>query len=137
MTEYAQEYLDTIVEITLADGQAIALSDGEHAPAQMPLPFYVLTAWNPASRERAGWVNAVDQSLLEGVLHGRGCETLPALGRDPRGTWEEPGVAAWGLTQEEAIKLGCDFGQNAIFAVTDEGRQLLWCTQPAEGTVER
>lgn len=136
MTEHEQQYLETIVEVTLADGQIISLKHQEHAPAGVPLPFYVLTAWNPASRERAGWVNAVDQALLEGVLDARGCDTRTAAGRDPASDWTEPSVAVWGLSESEALQLGVDFGQNAIFAVTEAGRQLLWCKRPGDETVQ-
>lgn len=128
-------YRNTVVEISLPDGRTVCLTADERPPAELPLPFVVLTACNPASRPRAPWVNAVDQALLEGVLRARGCDTLDAIGRAPDGSWSEPSVAVWGLAPNDAVRLGGDFGQNAIFTVTQVGLQVLSCPYPGDDPV--
>jgi len=126
-------YGQTVVDVTLGDGRTVSLRVGERPPPELELPFVVLTAWNPASRVRAAWVNAVDQALLEGILKTQGCDTLSAVGRAPDGSWSEPSVAVWGLAADDAVALGGDFGQHAIFAVAEAGLQVLWCPVPEDG----
>lgn len=126
-------YRDTVVDITLDDGRTVSVRVDELPPPELRPPFVVLTAWNPASRLRAAWVNAVDQALLEGVLQARGCNTLRAVGRAPDGSWSEPSVAVWGLAADDAVALGADFGQHAVFAVTETRLRVLWCPVPDDG----
>lgn len=120
-------YRSAVVEISLPDGRTVCIAADKGPPDDLSVPFVVLTAWNPASRRRAEWVNAVDQELLEGVIAARGCSALAAVGRAADGSWSERSVAVWGLPTRDALRLGSDFGQNAIFAVTRAGIEVLPC----------
>jgi hypothetical protein len=94
---------------------------GAWAAAIAPLasPLTLVTAWNPGGRMRATPVNRAANRRLQASLGAEGRAWCPALGRARDGSWAEPGFAVGGLTEAEAAALGAEWGQLAVYVVTD------------------
>ncbi|HEY0937649.1 MAG TPA: DUF3293 domain-containing protein [Trebonia sp.] len=90
-------------------------------------PIYVLTAHNPGGQVVSPAANASAEARLTANLLQQGLTWWPADGGDPSWTHVEPGVALTGIAQAEAIALGAEFGQEAIFVLTPASRQVVAC----------
>ena len=53
----------------------------------------------------------------------------PAAGGDPSWTHVEDSAAVIGMDEAEAMALGAQFGQEAIFVLTPADRQVVGCAQ--------
>jgi hypothetical protein len=51
----------------------------------------------------------------------------PASGGDPSWTHVEPGAALIGGDEADAVALGAEFGQEAIFVLTPADRRIVAC----------
>jgi hypothetical protein len=91
-------------------------------------PIYVLTAHNPAGRLASDEANAAAQARLESHVRARGLTWWPADGGDPSWTHVEAGVALVGIAEADAIALGAEFKQDAIFAFSTANRRVVSCT---------
>ncbi len=76
----------------------------------------MITAWNPRSERPADEAqNREAHARLERALRAAGARVFSGEGRGDDGTWPaEPTWTAVGLSREEALRLGRDFGQHAI-----------------------
>ena len=91
-------------------------------------PIYVLTAHNPDGRRVSDAANAAARERLESQLRQRGLTWWPADGGDPTWTHVEAGVALIGIAEADAVALGAEFEQDAIFAFNPANRRVVSCT---------
>jgi Protein of unknown function (DUF3293) len=92
----------------------------------------VITAHNPGGRTVSDATNASAQARLVTELERRGLTWWPAAGGDPSWTHVEASAAVIGMNEADAIALGAEFGQDAIFALTPADRRVIGC---ADGRV--
>lgn len=90
-------------------------------------PFWLVTGWNPASVERPRAENDAANASLEAQLAEAGIEHLPAVGRAPDGSWEEPGFALFGVDGATALSLGRRFDQHALYRVDEHTVDVVCC----------
>ncbi len=90
-------------------------------------PISVITAHNPCGRLASGATNAAAQAHLESQLRQRGLTWWPAAGGDPPWTHVEASVALIGIPEADAIALGTEFNQDAIFVFTPADRRIVSC----------
>jgi hypothetical protein len=90
--------------------------------------IYVITAHNSGGRLAPDAENAAAQARLVRELGRRGLTWWPAAGGDPTWSHVEASVAVVGIQAADAVALGAQFGQEAIFALTPRYRQVLGCT---------
>lgn len=91
-------------------------------------PIYVLTAHNPEGRLASDAANAAAQARLESELRRRELTWWPAAGGDPSWTHVEASVALVGVAEADAIALGAEFRQDAIFVFSTANRRVVSCT---------
>ena len=121
--ELLEKYDETVVEILL-DG--ITISEQELYSIWKD-DFYMITAANPYSELLPENENEIrNQQLLE-HLHIHVTEVLPAIGRDPLGTWMEKGWVLRARDENQLIDLAKQFKQNAIFKFTAHGKEVIDC----------
>jgi hypothetical protein len=89
----------------------------------------VITAHNPGGRLASAADNAAAQAQLAAELDQRGLTWWPAAGGDQSWTHVEASAAVIGMDEADAISLGAQFGQDAIFVLTPADRQVVGCAQ--------
>lgn len=92
-----------------------------------------VTAWNPGSVPLPAWRNAARSRRLARALEYLGYRFLPGLGAPEQQTWKpEVSLLVLGMPLARALRIGRQFGQNAIVAGR-RGRaaELFWCRPPA------
>ena len=89
--------------------------------------IYVITAHNPGGRLAPGAENAAAQARLAAELERRGLTWWPAAGGNPSWKHVEASAAVVGIDAAGAIALGTQFGQDVIFALSPQYRQVLDC----------
>ena len=125
-------YVGAVIRIETPSGVVwvrpapVALTTGEY-PDQAGRAIYVMTAHNPGGQIASNAVNASAEARLATELERRGLTWWPAAGGDPSWTHVEPGAAVIGIDEADAIALGAEFGQDAIFVLTPAGRQVMGC----------
>ena len=87
---------------------------------------HVVTAWNPG-RAASADANEAANLLLGAVLADTGLEVRAATGESADGSWVEESFAIVGLTRAQAVQIGRDFGQLAIFEIDHEAVHLVSC----------
>lgn len=117
-------YLDADLAIALPDG---GWRDPDGDLAGLETPFWLVTGWNPRSVERPRAENDAANVALEAALVEAGIEHLPAVGRAPDGSWEEPGFALFGVDESTALSLGRRFGQHALYRVDEQAVDVVCC----------
>lgn len=86
-------------------------------PNPIDSPWIFLTAYNPRSLAIEPPENEQRDEKLHAWILGSGHSFLPALAVEPEGRWPaEPGWVILELSQRRAMRLGLQFGQNAIVA---------------------
>jgi Protein of unknown function (DUF3293) len=120
-------YVEAVVRIETPDGvrwlkpDSIFRTEGRY-PDPDGRPIYVLTAHNPEGRLASHAANAAAQARLESELRRRGLTWWPADGGDPAWTHVEASVALIGVAEADAIALGAQFRQDAIFVFSISNR---------------
>jgi hypothetical protein len=89
----------------------------------------VITAHNPGGRLAPDADNAAAQARLVTELNERGLAWWPAAGGDLSWTHVEESAAVIGMDEADAIALGAQFGQDAIFVLTPADRRVVGCAQ--------
>jgi hypothetical protein len=126
-------YVEAVVRIESPGGvrwlkpDSIFRTEGRY-PDPDGRPIYVLTAHNPAGQLASAEANAAAQARLQALLSARGLTWWPADGGDPSWKHVEAGVALVGIAEADAIALGAEFKQEAIFAFSTANRRVVSCT---------
>ena len=89
--------------------------------------IYVITAHNPGGRMASDTANASAEARLAEELERRGLTWWPAAGGNPSWTHVEPSAAVIGMDEADAVALGAEFGQDAIFVLTPADRRVIGC----------
>jgi hypothetical protein len=89
--------------------------------------FFIITAANPYSKQLNENENCERDSRLEMMLKEANYEYLRAVGRNLENTWREPGWAVNTSDETAMIGLAKAFEQNAIFRITQTGREIVNC----------
>jgi hypothetical protein len=121
-----QLYRDALYEVDLPGG-TVVFRIGEAAPAGLPVPLALVTAFNPGTSRPCEEVNQAANRRLEAEVTRRGWPSFPARGRDEAATHIEPSFAISGISREDALALGKMFGQAAVVFVDGDRVRLLWC----------
>ncbi len=124
-------YLDVLLRLHLPDGLTMlepAPAGSTHGVAPTREPVHVITAFNPHGRVATETDNARSHRALVERLRSRGIASHPAAGGDRSWRHVEPGVVIIGLPRAEAVALGKDFGQDAIFEWTADALSVISCT---------
>jgi uncharacterized protein DUF3293 len=100
---------------------------GEY-PDPEALAIYVMTAHNPGGKIASYTANAAAEARLTAELEWRAVTWWLAAGGNPSWTHVEPGAAVIGIDQADAVALGAEFGQEAIFVLTPFDRRVVGCT---------
>lgn len=94
----------------------------------------LISAVNPWSSRCSDDANRAAHAALRALLVQRGLPVLDAENRTPEAGWTEPSLLCAGLNDEEALRIGAAFGQNAVLTGQAGGTvQLRWCVRrPAD-----
>lgn len=112
-------------------GGPASLSPGHPAPPALRSAG-IVTAYNPASRFTDPLANAENDARLLAAIEALGApfvRTLAGGTGDGAAAWDEPGYAVW-TDRETVVRLGTEFGQNAVVWVTGDGDVRLVCARP-------
>ncbi|WP_072690271.1 DUF3293 domain-containing protein [Rhodococcus marinonascens] len=123
-----QDYSEAVVDIHLPTGAVRIIPTDDAAGHTRPPagPLHIIAACQPGElpgteRERESY-----RRLTE-YLCGRGLEPFATVGGAQDGTYQELSVAVSGLTDDHARKIGCRFGQVAVFSWNSTQWTLLAC----------
>lgn len=92
-------------------------------------PVHVITAWNPGDERPGRAANDAAHRRLHDVLVELGTEPVLARGSDAHSDHYEDGWAVAGLSHDTARKIGTQFGQVAIFWITDSDQYVVACSE--------
>lgn len=110
---------------------ALSVRPGRPAPAPLR-PSGIVTAFNPASRPLSPDANLRADAALRARIGALGLpahRTLAHGAGDDAGAWDEPGWCLAGSVRDEVVRLGADFGQNAVLWIDDAGEVTIVCTR--------
>lgn len=126
--ELIQAYRDTDFVVSLEHGSTVTCQVGKPRPQGLPgSSITVITAWNPGLSRPSEAQNQAANERLAITLKERGIEYIQAWGQNHDGSHIEPSFAAFDLSKKEAIALGREFGQAAVFWIGETLGELLWC----------
>lgn len=126
--ELIQAYRDTDFVVELEGGRCVTCRvDAPHPEGLPGSSVTIITAWNPGLSRPSEAENRKANARLETTLKARGIAYLHARGQNHDASHVEPSLAALNLSKKEAIELGKEFGQAAVFWVDDTVGELLWC----------
>jgi hypothetical protein len=127
-------YIDAVLRIEAPDRviwvrpTPISRSTGQY-PDPEGRTICVITAHNPRGQLASDAENGSAQARLKAELERRGLTWWPTAGGDPSWTHVEASAAVIGMAEADAIALGAQFGQNAIFVLTPTDRQVVSCLE--------
>ncbi len=121
--ELLEKYDETVIEI-LVDGRSISEQELYRIWKD---DFYMITAANPYSELLPESENEIRNQRLREHLLLYVAEVLPAVGRDPLGSWMEKGWVLRTREENRLISLAKQFEQNAIFKFTAQGKEVIGC----------
>ena len=84
-----------------------------------------ITAWNPYSEEKSLEENTRQNTLLEKEIIKDSFDYFLAEGR--LGDWAEKSFFVLGISREEVVLLGKEFGQNAVLFGDLDEVELVFC----------
>jgi hypothetical protein len=103
-----------------------------HTAGEYPDPearaIYVMTAHNPGGQIAPDTANTAAEAKLAAELERRELTWWSAAGGNSSWTHVEPGAAVIGIDEADALALGVEFGQEAIFVLTPVDRRVVGCT---------
>jgi hypothetical protein len=106
------EYLDTVFKATEPQGG-------------WPGLFHIITAWNPGVSWSLDENNEANRKLLV-LLQALG-SPFKVIGCSPCLKYQEEGFGVTGLSREQAVEIGSQYGQNAIFEVSNDALIVIGC----------
>lgn len=102
-------------------------------PAPAPLRSSgIVTACNPASRLLSRDANLHADAALRDRIGALGLSAHRTLAHgtgDDAAAWDEPGWCLTGDVRDEVVRLGADFGQNAVLWIDGAGEVTIVCTR--------
>jgi hypothetical protein len=119
--ELLSAYKNTILDIDF-DGRKI---DEKELYQIWQSNFYVITASNPKSEELSDVENQSRNKQLHGILANEYDMILNAVGRSPNNSWRENHFIVRTTNESKMIELAQHFEQNAIFRVSEFGKELV------------
>lgn len=128
-------YLTTVLDITLPTGEVRRLELAQPSSHQ-EWPWgddqaWIMTACNPRSEPLPDTVNHERHADLGAQLQRAGYTAFPNTGFDPADpTWQEPGYTILGVTEERAIDLAVQWGQNAVYGWFPDRWELIGALMP-------
>jgi hypothetical protein len=125
------DYGRALLHAELVPGEWLPLN-GPDATEAFPFtsPVYVITAHNPRGRARPDDTNEQDNARLAAALLLEGAHLVHAVGGSPDGAHEEASFLVWNIDEEAVLRLGADFGQDAVFELTRDHCTILGVTVP-------
>lgn len=101
------------------------------APEAVPDPFYIVTAHNPYGGRATDAENEEATAALLQQIRQSGWNHFPV-----RGQCEDHGEDGFGIecSRTEAVMLGEEFSQDAIYEVRDDKVTLIDCSEKIEDT---
>jgi len=110
---------------------ALAVRPGCPAPAPLRSSG-IVTACNPASRRLSREANhRADDALrarIDRLGHPASRSLAHGTGEDA-GAWDEPGWSLAGDVRDQVVRLGAEFGQNAVLWIDAAGEVTIVCTR--------
>jgi len=121
-------YLETTITAEIVPNTIESLN-GPTASEQwlFDSPVHVITAWNPYNIIRSPEENDRANTELAIALARRGARFASARGSANDGLHFEDSFITWNLTRDEAIELGREFRQEAVFELTPDEFRLVHC----------
>jgi|GEM_PF-1820114 len=118
-------YASTVISVR---GSKVRLA-GPRARRDLPMraPAHVITAWNPSSITKPLDYNREANRQLADLLRERGLDPMEVLGASPDGHWKEDSLLVSGMPRHEAAELASQFGQIAIFELTNTDLLVVAC----------
>lgn len=87
----------------------------------------VLTAWNPGDARWSQAQNKRANTDMRQVLMATGLVVWDADGKNPDGSYHEPGFCVWGMGEGLGLAVARQFDQFAIYVYRPTGtRQIAW-----------
>jgi Protein of unknown function (DUF3293) len=126
-------YAEAVIRIEAPGGviwvrPAPVTRTAEKYPDQQGRVIYVMTAHNPSGQLASDTANAAAEARFAAELERREVTWWPAAGGNSSWTHVEPGAAVIGMDEADALALGAEFGQDAIFVLTTAERRVVGCT---------
>jgi hypothetical protein len=122
----AELRIETPAGVVLVSPMPLMQTAGEY-PDPQGRTIAVITAHNPGGQPADEETNAARQRALEAELDHRGLAWWRADGADPSWTHVEQSAAVPGLALPDAIALGAQFGQEAIFLLSPTSLTVADC----------
>ena len=131
-------YLETTITAEVVPNSIESLN-GPTASEQwlFDSPVHVITAWNPYNIIRSSEENDRSNTELAVALAGRGARFARARGSANDGLHYEDSFITWNLTREDAIDIGREFRQEAVFELTADEFRLVHCGTGAIASAPR
>ena len=110
---------------------ALTVRPGRPAPAPLHSSG-IVTAYNPASRPLSPGANLRADAALRARIGALGLSAHRTLAHgtgDDAAAWDEPGWCLTGEVRDVVVRLGADFGQNAVLWIDGAGEVTLVCTR--------
>lgn len=132
-------YLDTIIEFTDPTGvrwrlrsRAADESGADVVPEFLGRDFevWVITAWNPESRQVSEIQNRNAHEQLLTEIRADGLAALPAVGLSRDRAWFEESAFIVDATRDWALGAGERFAQNAVFRWTPQALEVVGVLTP-------
>ncbi|MFA9430689.1 DUF3293 domain-containing protein [Egicoccus sp. AB-alg2] len=123
-------YLDAVVEIDL-DGRRLELTGAPRGTTRGRFPagvghVHVVTACNPRSEVLPAERNRMRNQALAAELAAAGLRSVPAVGRSPDGTWQEPSFAVLDADTPLLLDVADRHGQHAVYRWTPDELAVVW-----------
>ena len=132
MNDLVEAYAATVVSIALPGHGWV---DAAKAVRTIGRPIHILTAWNPGKSRPGIGVNRGRNRELRIRLSFFTAEIHCALGASPGGDHYEESYAVTGMSRADALAVGREFEQAAIFEVTADNLAIVSCDGAWERTV--
>lgn len=131
--DLARAYERTLYDVQLPDGTVTLLV--RRAPLGNSGPIRdrrlaIVTAYNPGYERPDDAANRAANERLRAEIERRGWAWCEATGYSPERDHREPSFAIFDVSDDEAVEIGRQFGQAAIFAWDGRRGRIAWCTGP-------
>lgn len=128
VTERMIQYRSVVIEAEITPGTLTALN-GSDACLDWPFPgtIHALTVHNPQGVEMDDtYYEAVTLRLVDDIVRSGG-RFVHGRGSSPSRTTAEPYLVVWGLSREQARRMGQRANQDAIFELDQVAMRLVSC----------